>query len=156
MTHLLTRLGLPLALTAMSTSGFAADHAVQGESVRIALGGKREAGVGIRGNDSGWQVRVAADATSVALIDQTDVTHDKWVLPVASRALRLDRARFQDGHAYRYELHRGAAVIERGLLYLYPTRMARVGRVRFEAKNSASTEHVDSSGEIPVQPKSAL
>lgn len=131
----------------------AAGRALLGDVVRIALEGRREMGIGLRATAAGWRMNVRGQATSIELIDLTSATHDKWVLPVASQPLALEGPRFQAGHAYRYELHRGITVVERGLVYLYPPRGSRSARVEFEVEANGPTSD---DGGLGVIPKSAL
>lgn len=134
---------------------------LMGPSVRVALAHGREWGVGLRSDGRGWRLSLggAAGVTAVVLVDETASTHDKWVLTPQRGALLLDAGRFQPGHAYRVEVRRGSTVVERGLIYLYPSssggRGGRSTRVEFEADAGDLSAPVDEDM-IRVQPKSAL
>jgi hypothetical protein len=122
-----------------------------GHSVRVAIEGRREAGIGLRGDGRGWRLPLGGAAvTSVVLVDLTSPTRDKWVLPVDGKSLVLDGARFVGGHAYRVELMKGMTLVDRALVYLYPTRGGRTTKVEFDV------DSVDSSDELQLTPKSAL
>lgn len=132
----------------------AAGRTVLGEIVRVSLQGRREFGIGLRPTGSGWRIALRGEATSIELTDQTGATHDKWVLPIGAQPLQLDAGRFQGGHAYRFELHRGGTVVERGLVYLFPARGGRNARVQFDVDGGATVS--SSTDAIAVLPKSAL
>jgi hypothetical protein len=122
-----------------------------GPSVRVAVEGRREPGIGLRGNGRGWRLPLgSAGATTVVLVDISSPTRDKWVLPVDGKALVLDGARFVGGHAYRVEVMKGMTLVDRALVYLYPTRGGRTTKVEFDV------EGADSSDELSLMPKSAL
>ena len=143
-----------LLLASPARPAAAAGRAVMGEIVRVSLQGRRELGIGLRPNAGGWRIGLHGEATSIELTDQTGSTHDKWVLPITAQPLQLDAGRFQGGHAYRFELHRGGTIVDRGIVYLFPARGGRNARVEFDV-DAAATVSSNTDG-IPVLPKSAL
>ena len=56
-----------------------------GSSVRVALQGKREAGVGLRAGRGGWRLELTAAATDVAdVVDVTDGANStRWTVDVS-------------------------------------------------------------------------
>lgn len=132
---------------------------IRGSSIRVAIDGHREAGIGLRGDGRGWRLPLAqaGGATSVVLVDVTAPTHEKWVLTVQSEdgTLTLDGGRFVGGHAYRLEVRRGAAIVDRALVYLYPTRSSKNARVEFDVDGPDSLAS-NNDEDIRLTPKSAL
>jgi len=158
--RIMRSLGCILICCAALVSGLSATaeaRGLVGPSVRVSLEGGREWGVGLRGDARGWRLTLGSTggATSVVFIDETAPTHDKWVVEARGRSLVLESARFQGGHAYRVEIRRGSTVVDRGLVYLYPTRGARSARVQFDVDSVDLASAQDEDG-IRVQPKSAL
>ncbi len=147
-------LGLLLLDSVPTRPASAAGRALMGEIVRVSLHGHREMGIGLRPNAGGWRIAVHGEATSIELTDQTGATHDKWVLPVGAQPLQLDAGRFLGGHAYRFELHHGGTVVERGLVYLFPARGGRTARVEFDVEADPTVS--SNTDGIAVLPKSAL
>jgi hypothetical protein len=125
-----------------------------GAGIRVAIEGKREAGIGLRGDGRGWRLPLGqlAGATQVVLVDVTSPTHDKWVLPIEGKSVVLDGSRFVGGHAYRIEVLSGMTCLERGLVYLYPSRGGRATRVAFDVDGRDTLD----DSEIRLTPKSAL
>ena len=82
-----------------------------GATVRVALQGKREAGVGLKMRSGGWQLELAS-LPEGAVADVFDVTEgataSKWTIQVDDGALFLDQESFLAGHAYRVIVRRGA------------------------------------------------
>lgn len=105
-----------------------------GSSVRVALHGKREVGVGVKPQSGGWRLELSAGADEVAdVIDVTDgASEAKWTVTVRDGALLLDEERFVAGHAYRVLLRRGAEPVGATLVYLYPPAMAPRHKVSFD------------------------
>lgn len=144
---------LGVTVAAAPSVGRAAARGVLGPVVRIALEGRREVGIGLHGEAQGWHIDLATEATSLVLFDETSTEREKWVVPVIGRGVRLDRSRFVGGHAYHFELHRGATVIESGFVYLYPAHGRRANRVEFGV-DTDSQSRADLA--IAILPKSAL
>jgi hypothetical protein len=93
-----------------------------GSTVRVALQGKREPGVGLRVRGGGWQLELTAAPGAVAdIFDVTDgTTASKWTVPVEDGVVFLDQETFVAGHAYRVLVRRGAESLGTTLVYLYP------------------------------------
>jgi len=154
-----------LACAALLSSVFAClpvraeARVVRGSSVRVAIDGHREAGIGLRSDGRGWRLPLAGSGgvTSVVLVDVTAPNHEKWVLAVQAEdgPLTLDGARFVGGHAYRVEIRRGAAIVDRALVYLYPARGGKNTRVEFDVDGADSIAS-NSEDDIRLTPKSAL
>jgi len=117
-----------------------------GSTVRVALNGKREAGVGLRAARGGWRLELAAAPTDVAeVVDVTvGANSTKWTVDVVDGALLLDEERFVPGHAYRVNLKHGSEMVGSTLIYLYPPAVASRHKVTFEADES------DTSGGDPL------
>ena len=106
-----------------------------GSTVRVALAGKREAGIGLRPHAGGWQLELAPLPGAVA--DLFDVTEGasaaKWTVQVDDGVVFLDQETFIAGHAYRVIVRRGPEALGTTLVYLYPPSMAaRQHRVTFD------------------------
>ena len=137
-------------------AGRADARVLPGPSVRVAIEGHREPGIGLHGSGRGWRLPLgAAEATSVVLVDVTAPTRDKWVVPVGGRAVVLEGARFVGGHAYRVEVMRGMTIVDHALVYLYPTRGGRTTKVEFDVDGDGAGDGA-ASDEIRLTPKSAL
>lgn len=95
-----------------------------GSTVRVALNGKRESGVGLRPRAGVWRLEVNASADDT--VDAFDVTQGahgaKWTLEVVDGAIVFDQERFIAGHAYRLFVHRGTEARGSTLVYLYPPK----------------------------------
>lgn len=150
-----TLVALSSALLSFASPAEARTTALHGATVRIALGGRHERGVGLRGDAQGWRLSLgqAMGATSIVLVDQTSPLHDKWIVAVDGGSLLLDSARFRGGHAYRIEVRRGPSLVEEGFVYLYPTSTGRASRVEFELAEGAEPL---AATDIAITPKSAL
>jgi hypothetical protein len=126
-----------------------------GSPVRVAVEGKREAGVGLKAQKSGWKLALTASADEVA--DVFDVTAGansaKWSVEVRDGALFFDNERFIPGHAYRVVLHKGMDAVGSTLVYLYPPPSSARNRVTFE-DDSASAGAGD--GDIAISKKPTL
>jgi hypothetical protein len=105
-----------------------------GSTVRVALQGKREAGVGLRPRSGGWQLELAALPGAVA--DVFDVTEgasaSKWTVQVEDGVIFFDQETFQPGHAYRVLVRHGAESLGATLVYLYPPTVAARHKVTFD------------------------
>jgi hypothetical protein len=127
-----------LGLTLLAFGGVAAAAPLKirnGSSVRVAVHGKREAGVGLRAQKGGWKLDVTATADAVA--DVLDVTEGfnetRWTVDVATGGgLFFDSERFIAGHAYRVTLRKGTEAIGSTLVYLYPPTGPAKSRVTFD------------------------
>jgi len=140
-----------IALLLVAAPALAAPLAVKnGSSVNVSLAGKRERGIGLRPQASGWRLELSRPADDVAeLIDVTrGVAPTKWVLPVEDGALHLDSTRFVPGHAYRVALRKGGSA----LVYLYPPAQKRTSQVTFADDQVGGGD----DGGIAITPKSAL
>ena len=125
-----------------------------GSSVRVALHGKREAGVGLRAGRGGWRLELAASPSDVAdVVDVTDGANSaKWTVDVADGALMLDEERFVAGHAYRVTMRHGTEAIGSTLIYLYAPAVASSHKVTFEDEDTAG----GGSGDIAITKKPTL
>ena len=105
-----------------------------GSSVRVALQGKREAGVGLRPHAGGWRLELVATPGAVA--DVFDVTEggsgSKWTVAVDDGAVFFDEETFIAGHAYRVLVRRGSESLGATLVYLYPPSVASRHKVTFD------------------------
>jgi hypothetical protein len=114
-----------------------------GSSVRVALHGKREPGVGLRAGRGGWRVELGgATPTDVAeALDVTDGANGtRWTVDIADGgALVLDEERFIAGHAYRITVRRGTESIGTTLVYLYPPAVATRHKVTFDDADTAAS-----------------
>jgi hypothetical protein len=125
-----------------------------GSSVRVALQGKREAGVGLRAGRGGWRLELTAAATDVAeVVDVTDGANStRWTVDVSENALMLDSERFIAGHAYRVNLRHGSELVGSTLVYLYAPSVSGRQKVTFE-DDDASTSGI---GDIAIAKKPTL
>jgi len=125
-----------------------------GSSVRVALHGKREAGVGLRAGRGGWRLELAAATTDVAdVVDVTDGANGaRWTVDVADGALMLDEERFVAGHAYRVTMRRGTEALGSTLVYLYAPSVASRHKVTFEEEETAG----GGAGDIAIVKKPTL
>ena len=105
-----------------------------GSSVRVALQGKREAGVGLRPHAGGWRLELTATPGAVAdVFDVTEgVSGSKWTVAVDDGAVFFDEETFVAGHAYRVLVRRGAESLGVTLVYLYPPSVASRHKVTFD------------------------
>jgi hypothetical protein len=118
-----------------------------GSTVRVALGGKREPGVGLRPRAEGWRLELRAGQGVAEVIDVTQgVARTKWLVPIEDGALVLDATRFSPGHAYRVALGESSV-----LVYLYPPP-GRKGPARL----AFSDDEPADNGGIEIAPKGAL
>ena len=127
-----------------------------GSTVRVALQGKREPGVGLRSRAGGWQLELAPLAGAVA--DVFDVTEGagaaKWTVQVEDGVIFLDAETFIAGHAYRVIVRHGAEAIGATLVYLYPPTAGTRHKVTFDDADTASNG--DGSDGPAVAKKPAL
>lgn len=126
-----------------------------GSSVRVALNGKHEAGVGLRQKAGGWKLELTAAPEDVAdVVDVTDGANGaRWTVDVRDGALFFDAERFIAGHAYRVSLRHGTEAHGSGLVYLYPPpASAKKQKVTFDDDAPAST----GDGEIATIKKPSL
>jgi hypothetical protein len=147
-------LGLVL-VALMGGSAVAAPLKVRnGSSVRVALQGKREAGVGLRAVRGGWRLELTAAPTDVAdVVDVTDGANStRWTVDVAENALMLDAERFIAGHAYRVSLRHGSESIGSTLVYLYAPSVASRQKVTFEEQDNTAS----GIGDIAIVKKPTL
>ena len=122
-----------------------------GSTVRVALQGKREPGVGLRVHGGGWQLELAPVAGAVAdIFDVTDgATASKWTVQVEDGVVFLDQETFVAGHAYRVLVRRGSESLGATLVYLYPpSTMATRTKVTFGDSDAAG-----GSGDAPAPVK---
>lgn len=138
-----------VALVAM-TAGAAAAPALKirnGATVRVALQGKREPGVGLRLRSGGWSLELAPLPGAVAdLFDVTEgATASKWTIAVEDGVVFLDQETFVAGHAYRVLVRRGSESLGATLVYLYPPSMASRHKVTFDESDAGGT-----SGDAPA------
>src|SRR5512146_723266 len=93
-----------------------------GSTVRVALAGKREAGIGLRPHAGGGQLELAPLPGAVA--DVFDVTEgaaaSQWTVQVDDGVVFLDQETFIAGHAYRVLVRRGSEALGATLVYLSP------------------------------------
>ena len=105
-----------------------------GSTVRVALQGKREAGIGLRPHAGGWRLELTATAGAVA--DVLDVTEGaagaKWTVAVDDGAVFFDDETFAAGHAYRVLVRHGSESLGAALIYLYPPSVASRHKVTFD------------------------
>jgi hypothetical protein len=122
----------------LSSAAFATPLRIKnGSTVRVALKGKREAGVGLRPKNGAWRVELGGSketaADTIELVDVTDgANNTKWTLAAENGALTLDKERFIAGHAYRVTVMRGLEAVASALIYLYPPTMAAKSKVSFD------------------------
>jgi hypothetical protein len=111
-----------------------------GSTVRVALQGKREAGVGLRMRSGGWSLEVGPLPGAVAdIFDVTDGANaSKWTVQVDDGVVFLDQETFVPGHAYRVLVRRGAESIGATLVYLYPPSVATRTKVTFGDADAAA------------------
>src|SRR3954452_24683992 len=112
-----------------------------GSTVRVALQGKREPGVGLRLRGGGWQLELAPMPGAVAdVFDVTEgVTPTKWTVQVEDGVVFFDQETFLAGHAYRVIVRRGAESIGATLVYLYAPSVASTKRkVTFDDAEASS------------------
>jgi hypothetical protein len=129
-----------------------------GSSVRVALAGKREMGVGLRPHGHGWELLLSTSAPTPvgAVADVFDVTEGagsaKWTVEVSDNALFLDDETFIAGHAYRVIVRRGTESLGTALVYLYPPSVASRHKVTFDDVDTAPA----SDEGIPIMKKPTL
>lgn len=118
-----------------------------GSTVRVALQGKREAGVGLKMRSGGWQLELTPIQGAVA--DVFDVTEgavaSKFTVEIQDGVVFLDQETFVAGHAYRVLVRRGAESLGATLVYLYPPSVAARHKVTFD-----DTDIGGSSGDGPT------
>jgi hypothetical protein len=150
----LISLGLVVLL---SGAAFASPLRIKnGSTVRVALNGKREAGIGLRPKNGSWRVELGGSketkGETVELIDVTDGANNaKWTLSLADGTLTLDNQRFIAGHAYRVTVMRGLDAIASALIYLYPPTMSGKSKVSFD-ENEAAGHGLDDDGIVSKKP----
>jgi hypothetical protein len=104
-----------------------------GSTVRVALQGKREPGVGLRMHSGGWQLELAAPTGAVAdVFDVTDGAAGKWTVQVEDGVVFFDQETFIAGHAYRVLVRRGSESLGATLVYLYAPSVATRHKVTFD------------------------
>lgn len=148
-----TWIGLALVAT-LSGSAVAAPLKIRnGSTVRVALQGKRETGVGLRNARGGWRLELVAATTDVAdVVDVTDGANSaRWTVDVADGALFLDEERFIAGHAYRVSLRHGTELLGSTLVYLYAPSVSARHKVTFEENDGAA-----GGGDIAILKKPTL
>jgi hypothetical protein len=130
-----------------------------GASVRVAVHGKRESGVGLKMKDRGWRLEVGAarDGEDVAdAVDVTDGAHDaRWTLEVRDGALFFDEERFIAGHAYRLVVRHGGEERGTALVYLYPPALAAKSKISFDDE-AAPTGGSGDDDELMISKKPTL
>ena len=135
-------LALGLALTIVGGTAAASPLRVRnGSTVRVAMHGKREVGVGLRARAGvGWRLELAVGGNDT--VDVVDVTEGanatRWTVDVVDGALLLDEARFVAGHAYRVTLRHGMTEVGSSLVYLYPPSVASRRKVTFDDADAGS------------------
>lgn len=132
-----------LALAVGGTASASPLKIRNGSAVRVALAGKREAGIGLRPRAGGWQLELAPLPGAVAdVFDVTEgATAAKWTVQVDDGVVFLDQETFIAGHAYRVIVRRGSEALGVTLVYLYPPTVAQRHKVTFDdadASGSAS------------------
>jgi hypothetical protein len=132
----MNRAWLSLALLVVTVGPAAASplKVRNGSTVRVAVHGKREAGVGLKAQKKGWRLELAATADEVAdVLDVTDgANNTRWTVEVLDGALFFDSDRFIAGHAYRINLRKGTEAVGSTLIYLYPPQSSAKSRVTFD------------------------
>jgi len=110
-----------------------------GSTVRVALQGKREAGIGLRPHAGGWQLELAPLPGAVAdVFDVTEgATSSKWTVQVEDGVVFLDQETFIAGHAYRVIVRRASESLGATLVYLYPPSVATRHKVTFDDAEAA-------------------
>ena len=149
-----------MLVVASAATGHAAPLKLQGGStVRVAVHGKREVGVGLKmpkRSDHGWRLALgAANGADVAdAVDVTDGANEaRWTLSVRDGALFFDDDRFVAGHAYRLVVRRGLEERGTALVYLYPPAMASKSEVSFDDEGATAG---GSDDEIAISKKPTL
>ena len=146
-------MGLALAAMLGGTATASPLKIRNGSTVRVALAGKREAGVGLKPRTGGWQLEVAPSPGAVA--DVFDVTEgaasSKWTVQVEDGVIFFDQETFMPGHAYRVLVRRGTEALGATLVYLYPPTVAARHKVTFD-----DAEAGDSSDGPTVMKKPTL
>lgn len=120
--------GLGMLALVGSTAAAAPLKVRNGSTVRVALNGKHEAGVGLKLRAGGWRLELSASKDDV-VADVVDVTQGangaRWIVDVRDGALFLDAERFIAGHAYRVLFRHGTEARGTALVYLYPPAATR-------------------------------
>lgn len=118
-----------------------------GSTVRVALQGKREPGVGLRMRSDGWSLELGPLPGAVAdIFDVTDgAAASKWTVQVDDGVVFLDQETFVAGHAYRVLVRRGSESLGATLVYLYPPSVAARTKVTFGDADAAG-----GSGDAPA------
>jgi hypothetical protein len=145
-----------LLLVAGGTAAAAPLKMKGGSPVRVSVHGKREAGIGLKAQKSGWKLDTTATPDEVAdVIDITDgAAGAKWTVEVRDGALLFDNERFIAGHAYRVTVRKGMESVGSALVYLYPPVSSARSRVTFEDDSAGGGLGMD--GEIGVMKKPTL
>ena len=142
--------GIALAVILGGTATASPLKIRNGSTVRVALQGRREPGVGLRPRTGGWQLELAPLTGAVA--DLFDVTEGasaaKWTVQVEEGVVFLDQETFIAGHAYRVIVRRGSEAIGTTLLYLYPPTASTRHKVSFD-----DAETADRGGDAPATVK---
>lgn len=125
-----------------------------GSTVRLAVEGRHETGVGLRPHAGGWRLEVAVTpADSVYALDVTaGALGAKWSVPVRDGGLFFDQAQFIAGHAYRVYVRRGTEMRGEALVYLYPPRASARQKVTFDEDEAAGGD----DGELATIKKPSL
>jgi hypothetical protein len=131
-----------------------------GSSVRVALQGKREVGVGLRPHGRGWELQLGVPAAG-AVAEIVDVTEgaaaaSKWTFDLTNGPLVLDEQTFQAGHAYRVTVRRGTESLGTTLIYLYPPSASARRKVTFDDGDAATNAAGGGSDPIAVSKKPTL
>jgi hypothetical protein len=145
-----------LGLTLLAFGGVATAAPLKvrnGSSVRVAVHGKREAGVGLRAQKGGWRLDLAPTAEAVAdVLDVTEGFNATWTVDqTAGGGLFLDSERFIAGHAYRVTLRKGTEALGSTLVYLYPPTGPAKSRVTFDDDATSGGD-----GDIAISKKPTL
>jgi hypothetical protein len=150
-------LGLGLFMAVGGTAEASPLRIKGGSPVRVSMHGKRETGIGLKAQKSGWRVDVSA-STPDEVADVIDITDGsagtKWMVEVRDGALLLDNERFIPGHAYRVTIRKGMDPLASALVYLYPPVSSARSRVSFDDDSNAGGLGMD--GEIGVMKKPTL
>jgi hypothetical protein len=151
------RIALSLGIVVTMVMGTAAASPLRirnGSSVRVAIHGKREMGVGLRARAGGWRLELATgENETVDVVDITDGANAaRWTVEVLDGALLLDEERFVAGHAYRVTLRHGTAELGTALVYLYPPSAAGRHQLTFDDAEAGSA----GGGDISISKKPTL
>jgi hypothetical protein len=144
---------IALLLLMAATASAAPLRLLNGTTVRVAVHGQRERGVGLAMKSHGWRLELSNGAAGVVeAVDVTDGAHDaRWTMELHDRALFFDADRFIAGHAYRLVVRSGTQLRGTALIYLYPPIVAARSRVSF-ADDATGPDN----GELAISKKPSL